>query len=204
MNFMQRHKLKPKKQFYIYAHCRPDGEPFYIGKGHSRRSHDFIRNRSNHHKNIVAEHGKKNILIYTRNCESEQQAFKHEVWMIAWCRAQGYRITNMTDGGEGVSGYKHTDISKEVVSLKNKENINCRHYGNTYRKGSHHTVKSIEKMKVSHVGKNIGCKHSEESKRIRSVKAKAQWAKKTLRLKMQRRIKEGMKGKVSRWGTVYA
>ena len=25
------------KQFYTYLHCKPDGTPFYVGKGHDAR-----------------------------------------------------------------------------------------------------------------------------------------------------------------------
>jgi len=101
------------KQFYIYIHCRPDGEPFYVGKGHSisnrkGRAYQLYEEGNKYYGNIVSKYGKKNILIHVYNCESEWHSFRHEEWMIAWCRAQGFNMTNMTDGGEGISGYKHT------------------------------------------------------------------------------------------------
>ena len=117
-----RHKLKPKKQFYIYVHCRPAttqhqyGEPFYVGKGHNTkrnrgRAYYFKGDGNKHYDHVVVKHGKENILIYTRNCVSEQQAHEHEVWMIAHIgrRDKGLgTLVNMTDGGDGASGYKHT------------------------------------------------------------------------------------------------
>jgi predicted GIY-YIG superfamily endonuclease len=74
-----------------------------VGKGYGGRAYYFGR-RNKQHKNLILRHGKQNILIYIFNCESEQHAHKYEKWMILWCRAQGYRLANRSDGGEGVSG----------------------------------------------------------------------------------------------------
>ena len=111
------------RNFYIYIHCRPDGEPFYIGySGNQRRCHNFTQ-RTKYHKHVVAKHGKENILIYTRNCHSESHAHANEKWMIAWCRAQGYRLTNMTAGGEGCSGRKLSEETKSKIGAANKGGI---------------------------------------------------------------------------------
>ena len=91
------------KQFYVYVHCKPDGTPFYVGKGSGRRAYDlgYGSRKNKGHACIVGHHNKKNLLVFTRNCESEQQAFEHERWMKKWCDSQGYRLVNTTDGGEG-------------------------------------------------------------------------------------------------------
>jgi hypothetical protein len=138
---MKRNKLKVRKQFYIYAHCRPDGEPFYVGySGNPQRCYEFTaRRRNQYYVRVVAKYGKENILIYTRNCVSEQQAHEHEIWMIAWCRVQGFRLTNLTDGGEGASGWKHTTEAKE----KNRQ----AHLGKQNSLGYKHTKEAIAKIK---------------------------------------------------------
>ena len=94
------------KQYYIYVHCRPNEEPFYIGRGFDYRYklYPCLRKSNKHHGNVVTKYGKENILIYTRNCESEQQSKDHEIWMIAYGRAQGWNLVNYSDGGEGRSG----------------------------------------------------------------------------------------------------
>jgi len=79
-------------EFYTYLHCKPSGEPFYVGKGcngNHRRSHDFNK-RSVYHKRITAKYGRDNILIYEFPCESEEQAFADEVQQIAQLRKEGY------------------------------------------------------------------------------------------------------------------
>lgn len=110
------------KRFYVYIHCRPDGTPFYVGKGtRSSRSREFVCGRNQHHKNIVAKHGKENIKIYVRYCDSEAQAFEHEIWLIAYGRTHGWTLVNVTDGGEGQSGY--------IVSPEGRANMSAAHTG---------------------------------------------------------------------------
>ena len=105
-------------EFYIYVHCRPSGEPFYVGKGDNKRAWQFKKSKRNkHHQNIVAKYGQDNIQIYTYTCKSEQHAFECEIWMIAYGRSQGWRLTNQTDGGEGASGNKHKDKAKNLCSM---------------------------------------------------------------------------------------
>lgn len=101
-----------KKQFYIYVQCRPSGEPFNVGKGQGKRAYDFKHNRNRHFKNIVKKHRAANIIVHVRNCKSEKQAHQHEIWMIAYGRSQGWQLCNQTDGGEGMSGYVHTDKAR--------------------------------------------------------------------------------------------
>jgi hypothetical protein len=36
-------------QFYTYLHCKPDGTPFYVGKGSGKRS-NFMYDRNPHHQ----------------------------------------------------------------------------------------------------------------------------------------------------------
>lgn len=95
------------KQFYAYVHARLDCSIFYVGKGHGERFRDFT-SRNLHHQNIVRKHGKDNILIGRLDCSSEQVAFDLEKGLIKCLRRAGVRLVNLTDGGEGTSGLKHT------------------------------------------------------------------------------------------------
>jgi len=107
------------KQFYTYIHCKPDGTPFYVGKGHDgarKRSHHF-GGRNTHHKNIVAKYGKENIGVFVFHCDSEGQAFADEIQQIAQLRREGYILVNKTNGGEGTSGYIPSEETKKKQAL---------------------------------------------------------------------------------------
>ncbi|HEX8894457.1 MAG TPA: hypothetical protein VF783_14095 [Terriglobales bacterium] len=96
------------KQYYTYIHCKPDGAPFYVGKGREYRA--LLSGKRNiHHQRIVAKYGEENIGIFIFPCESEERALADEMQQIAQLRKEGYELANMTDGGEGHSGLKWTE-----------------------------------------------------------------------------------------------
>lgn len=101
---------------YIYLHCRPDGTPFYVGKGQRRRSHCFATGRSGHHRNIVAKYGRELIKIFVFPCVSHEEAAQDEARYIRQFRADGFELCNQTDGGEGSPGYRHTAAALERMS----------------------------------------------------------------------------------------
>ncbi len=106
-------------QFYTYLHCKPNGEPFYVGKGSGIRFREFKAARNEHHRNTVAKYGAGNILVFKFECESEDQSLRDEIQHIAQLRKEGFSLVNQTDGGEGVSGYKYTlEQSKHISSVR--------------------------------------------------------------------------------------
>ena len=118
--------------FYTYLHCRPNGDPFYVGKGIKGRSHNMLKNRNKYHKNVVAKYGEKNIGIYVFPCESEQQAFEDEIRWIAQLRSEGFQLVNMTSGGDGVRGQIVSEETRIKLSIAMKGKRNC--LGKTYSK----------------------------------------------------------------------
>jgi formylmethanofuran dehydrogenase subunit E len=102
------------KQFCVYIHKRPNGEPFYIGKGLLSRAYDFAPSRRTEwHKNIVKKYGRDNIIVHVIPCMYEKEAFELEQVHIKIARENGYKLANLTDGGEGASGRFMTDKQKE-------------------------------------------------------------------------------------------
>lgn len=103
-------------KFCVYIHMRPDGSPFYIGKGLRRRAHDFAPSRRTEwHKNIVAKYGRENIGIKVIPCMDEHQAFFLERLHIKLARRKGASLVNLTDGGEGTAGHKANE--KQLAAL---------------------------------------------------------------------------------------
>lgn len=114
------------RQFYTYLHCKPNGQPFYLGKGTGKRAHDFINGRNRHYMRVLSKHGKSNILVFVFPCESEQQALSDEIQQIAQLRREGVALVNMCDGGEGASGHVQSaeHVAKRIAgSFGNKANL---------------------------------------------------------------------------------
>ena len=84
--------------YYTYAYLREDRTPYYIGKGRGRRIHST--------KRIVKPPKDKSRIIFLKENLTEEEAFKHEKYMIAVFgrKDNGTGILrNLTDGGEGAS-----------------------------------------------------------------------------------------------------
>lgn len=101
--------------FYAYLHARPDTSDafgvFYIGKGYRGRIRDFAH-RNQHHRNIVAKYGRENILMGQVNCSDEATAIALEQGLIKCLRRMGVSLANVTAGGEGLTGHRHTEETK--------------------------------------------------------------------------------------------
>ena len=123
-------------QFYTYVHTRNDtGEVFYIGKGKGSRA--FAKGRNPHWNNIVNKHGYTvHIVAYW---ETEELAFAHEKELITEFRALGVELANMTDGGEGSTGWIPSEETRKRI-------------GDAGR-GRKHSAESCAKMSASRIGR---------------------------------------------------
>lgn len=143
-------------QFYTYLHCKPNGDPFYVGKGSGSRSHSFLQ-RNPYHLRTVEKYGKVNIGIFVFMCESEQQAFEDEIQQIAQLRREGFNLVNLTDGGDGISGFKFSDESRAKVTAAllgrkwSEESIAKRSKTNT---GSKRSEETKANMSLAQKGKS--------------------------------------------------
>lgn len=130
-------------KFYVYTHRRAsDGVIFYVGKGQTNRAYRKD-GRNQHWRNIVAKYG-YTIVIEKANL-SDGEAATYEIELIASIGREN--LCNKTDGGDGMSGYIHTDEGKRKISEAHK--------------GKPRPVESVEKMRAAKRGKKL----SEETKR---------------------------------------
>lgn len=171
--------------YYVYIYWRLDtNEIFYVGMGHRNRWRD-LNKRNKHFKNIankvkiICEIVKENLTqleaLYWEQKVIEQLVFKYGYSIDMpnnRSEEKGLHLCNMTFGGEGCIGYKHTDVSKE--KMKGKRISICGEknyfYGiNVWENlTNEEREKRIEKIRKAHLGK----KHTEESKRKMSESAK--------------------------------
>jgi len=100
--------------FCTYSHSTPQGRLFYIGKGSSHRRAYYMQGRNNYWNKIVAKYGKPTVQVLA-DWKTEVEAFEHEKFLIACFRDMGYELANLTDGGDGTSGYKQTEEHKKKL-----------------------------------------------------------------------------------------
>ena len=146
-------------KFYTYLHCKPNGEPFYVGKGHGARSRVFAVGRNLIHRRIVAKYGVENIGIFEFPCDSEQEAFSDEIQQISQLRSDGYRLANICDGGEGPTGRIASDKTRARISSAqmgrkwSEASIAKRSATN---RGSKRSAETRARMSASNMGKIVG------------------------------------------------
>ena len=103
---------KDPARFYVYAFLREDDTPYYIGKGTGNRA--WVKRRTVPHRPVDTSR----ISILFENL-TETEAFSEERRII---QLHGRKdlgtgiLRNLTDGGEGSSGRKHTQESLDKQS----------------------------------------------------------------------------------------
>jgi hypothetical protein len=103
-----------EKIYYVYEWIRLDTyEPFYIGKGKGYRYKRTKRGNNQHFNNIVKSIPCIVNILHDNLLECE--AIEYECWYIhEYKYVIGYDLVNLTEGGEGVSGYKPSEkLNKE-------------------------------------------------------------------------------------------
>jgi len=110
-------------EFYVYAHRKASSrEIFYIGKGKGKRA--FEEDRNDLWKKTKKKHGLLVQILCSGLVESD--AFELEMLAIEMCGAS--KLTNMTLGGEGSSGFKHTQAARRKIGTALKGNQHLRNH----------------------------------------------------------------------------
>ena len=97
--------------YYTYAYLREDKTPYYIGKGTGKRIYST-------NKRIKPPKDKSRIIFLKQNL-TEEEAFKHEVYMIDVFGRKDLGtgiLVNMPTGGEGASGWVPSEENKKNIS----------------------------------------------------------------------------------------
>lgn len=135
-----------KSDYYVYAHYRVDtGVPFYVGKGRRNRAKDRW-NRNQYWHRIVEKYG-YTIKILANNLTNEA-ALKLEKRLILLYRNRIGKLSNLTDGGEGIAGFKFSTASKKKMSESRKGRVFHSGYAAIMRKATL-GIKFTEEHKIN-------------------------------------------------------
>ena len=134
-------------RFYTYAYLREDRTPYYIGKGNGRRIYE------NKGRPCGKPNDKSRIIFLKQNL-TEEEAFRHEIYMIAVFGRKDLGIGilhNKTDGGEGTSGWVASEETKRKQSRAMKGKYDGKMHPNY---GNKLTEEHRKKLSVIKKGKN--------------------------------------------------
>lgn len=145
---------------YVYRHIRLDkNEPFYIGIGklpNYKRAYE-TQKRNDFWRNVVAKTDYEVEILFDNITWEEAEKKEIEFIALYGKRDNGTGcLVNISDGGGGSKGFKHSEEAKKKISLASK---------NMVRKPiSEKTKQKIRETLTGRVGSNKGFKHSEETK----------------------------------------
>ena len=146
-------------KFYTYAFLREDRTPYYIGKGTGNRIYRTTRRRVKPPKD-------KSRIIYLKKNLTEENAFRHEIYMIAVFGRKDLGtgiLRNETNGGEGASGVVKSDETRKKLSEAHK--------GKTH---SEETKGKLSELKKGKNNPNYGKSPSEETRKKLSERQKGE------------------------------
>jgi len=134
-----------RKDFYVYLYLREDKTPYYVGKGRGKRAY-------NNHKHTPVP--PRNRITFMKENLTNEEAKELERFYIKFYgrKSDGGLLINLTSGGEGLEGYRHTEEAKSKMSASKKGSPGY---------FTSHTEETKERLRQSQLGR----KHSPETRR---------------------------------------
>jgi hypothetical protein len=183
---------------YVYAYLRVDGTPYYIGKGVKSRA---WASHPRKHSKVNLPEDKTRIIIMESNL-TDIGALALERFYIRWYgrKLDNGILINITEGGDGVCGIKHSETTKKLLSELKKGRVLSAETKQKMSESMKGRVLSAEtKQKMSEL--KMGCFVSAETKQKMSLakigKAKSEEQKQKMSLaKIGKPISEEHKQKL--------
>lgn len=137
---------------YVYLHKKDNGSIFYVGKGNGYRA--WQKSNRNEYWNRVKNKYGLNVVIFKDNM-SDEDALRLEMELIEAIGLQ--KLTNLTLGGDGALGLKHSEQTKQKIGKANSG-------GTSWSKGRKLSKKHREGISKGNKGK----KRSKEQLKVMS------------------------------------
>ena len=181
--------IEIRKNYYVYYLINPiDNKIFYVGKGYGNRMYDhekFVLKNKHPNNNPHLFYKIRKILNgcgrigYKKVIENvnENDALLKEIEEIK--HIGRVNLCNLTDGGEGMSGYKFSEKTKKRMSLLHS-GINNPFYG------KNHTQQTLQKISNSSKGNIPYMKGKTHTDKIKKLLSKISKGKKFSELHKQR------------------
>ena len=161
--------------YYTYAYLREDRTPYYIGKGKGNRA--YRRRKTD----IKPPKDKSRIIVLKQNL-TEEESFRHEVYMIAVFGRKDLGtgiLHNRTNGGEGASGTVVSEETRRKIGVSNKNpSEETRRKMSEARKGKPSSEETKSKISKSLMGndRSKGNKIDRQIvNRLRNERKKNKW-----------------------------
>lgn len=145
-----------QKKYYVYTHEYASGpmagRVFYVGKGKGKRAY-AKKGRNNYWIKIESKYGRKVNIVFMFN--NELCAFSFERSLIKFYGRES--LVNMTDGGEGSSGWVPDQNARDRFSEMHKGkivSIESRMKMSMGQTGRVHSDETRLKMSISKSGRN--------------------------------------------------
>jgi hypothetical protein len=154
-------------RFYTYAYLREDRTPYYVGKGSENRLYDNSRRHFKSPKD-------KSRIIFLKQNLTEEEAFKHEIYMIAVFGRKDLGtgiLHNRTNGGEGASGaIRSCELRQRISKSMQGRTFTQKHLLNLSKSATGREVSEETRKKISKINK--GKKLSPETRKRMSESRK--------------------------------
>ena len=169
---------KDPRRFYVYLWLRhkdsmhgPRLSPYYVGKGSGGRAFNPRKRRVKPPKDW-------SYIVFAQEGLTEQEAFDLEQYYIALYGRKDLGtgiLGNFTDGGEGISGLRHSREAKDkisrahsgkVVSRETRDKLSRASLGHQHFLGKTHTPEARAKISLANIGNQhfLGKTHTQETR----------------------------------------
>ena len=153
----------------VYRHIRTDlNIPFYIGIG-KEVTRAYSKTHRNDHWDRIVGKTSYDVHILFDDVSYEFAKEKEKEFIELYKRKEdGGILCNLTKGGDGVLGIRHTEEARKKMGEPNKgKTISDWHRQRVseFHTGRKHSEETKKRMSESQIGKGLGIKASEETRK---------------------------------------